>query len=113
VVAVKVGEMKHPDGNTYPTFAVIEPQTGEVFGQFGGPGTQINDADYMSDVESAVVFKDYVLTKGVNQLVDIKSTEIYTFTATRNIQVNNAELLEIGGETIGNTMTTGLPPTIK
>ena len=110
-VAVKTGDIKYPDGKIYPTFVVIEPQIGTVMGQLGGSGTNVVET-YQKigiDFENAIVIKDYVLTKGYKQLVDSKSTEIYTYTNTREIEVGTDEFMSIGD--VDMIMTTDIPPT--
>lgn len=107
-VAIPVGEVKYQDGNTFPTFAVIDAVTGVINGQLGAAGTQLSVTN--SIWKNAVVIKDYVLVTGYIQMPDVKSSnKIYTYTETRSIEVSKDKFIDIEGES--DVMATGLPPT--
>jgi hypothetical protein len=94
VVAIKVGVVKYPNGDTVPTFALIEPQATDdqvyVMGQVGANGTQITNAYNVTDnymnfdpfrIDDVVVLNNYEISSGtINTIVATSKAQVYTFT---------------------------------
>ncbi|MFA6376106.1 MAG: hypothetical protein WCX69_01755 [Candidatus Paceibacterota bacterium] len=118
-IAIKTGEVKYPDGSVYPTFAVIEPQTGFVMGQLGGPGTQTSDTyntvGQPMTFEDAIVIKDFQLEpdKYIGQvMLHSDGNEIYTYMATakpHQIDIDNKGRVSLGD--VFTNLVTDIPTT--
>jgi len=86
--AVKVGEVKYPNGYIEPTFALIDPQTDQLIGQLGAGGSQITDAynegsqfGSAARIDAAGVAKDCRMLSGsTNAPVANGNSEVYTYT---------------------------------